>query len=263
MSKGQYANFTYEGHSMSLSILQATGEGKAPLEASDVNAQFVEDTNKIVHKDIFPQIDLQNFTFNQNTKEDLILNEYNGYHIFKFKINTDLKAVKDENGNIQMKDEEDKIVFELPKPYMSDSNIDKESGDAVTSDDISYKIEETDGGYILTLDANAEWLASPDRVYPVYLDPSFSVTSSLDSFVMSAYPDTNYSSEKWDSALQEYVLKVGNVDASTGSCLAYLGLPIDKFVGLNITSATFNAYVTYAYSHGTPKSLWIGRNNER
>ncbi|SFC42453.1 DNRLRE domain-containing protein [Bacillus sp. UNCCL81] len=260
MDNGKYANFSNKGHSMSLSILHASGENKTTLDASDVEATFVENSNKIVHNGIFPQIDLQNYTFNQNTKEDLVLHKYDGYHIFTFKIQTDLKASIDEAGNIQMKDKNDKKIFELPKPFMSDSNYNEGSGDAVTSDKVNYDIKETEDGYILTLNADKEWLASPDRVFPIFIDPTTSVTDSSDSFVMSAYPTTNYSStsSKWDSGLGEYILKVGYYDSTTGTCYAFLNQPLPEIDGLTVTSATFNAYVTHSAS-SSATDLWLDR----
>ncbi|MFD4707947.1 DNRLRE domain-containing protein [Gottfriedia sp. NPDC058432] len=263
MSNGKYANFTYKGHSMSLSILQAAGENKQTLLADDVEATFEESSNKIVHKGIFPQIDLQNYTFNQNTKEDLVLHQYNGYHIFKFKIQTDLKATIDDVGNIQMKDENDKKVFELPKPNMSDSNYDKGSGDSATSNNVKYDIQETEDGYILTLNADPDWLASPERVFPIFIDPTTSVTNSSDSFLMSAYPTTNYSStsSKWDSGLGEYILKIGNYDSTTGTCYAFINQSLPNLAGVTVTSANFNAYVTHTAS-ASATGIWLDRITE-
>ena len=263
MSNGKYANFTYKGHSMSLSILQVAGENKQTLLADDVEATFEESSNKIVHKGIFPQIDLQNYTFNQNTKEDLVLHQYNGYHIFKFKIQTDLKATIDDVGNIQMKDENDKKVFELPKPNMSDSNYDKGSGDSATSNKVKYDIQETEDGYILTLNADPDWLASSERVFPIYIDPTTSVTNSSDSFVMSAYPTTNYSStsSKWDSGLGEYILKIGNYDSTTGTCYAFINQSLPNLAGVTVTSANFNAYVTHTAS-ASATGIWLDRITE-
>ncbi|XZF77805.1 DNRLRE domain-containing protein [Bacillus sp. AL-1R] len=160
-----------------------------------------------------------------------------------------------------MKDDDDKKIFELPKPFMSDSNINEGSGEAVTSDKVSYDIEEIDGGYKLTLNADPDWLASPERVFPVFIDPTTSVTDSSDTFVMSAYPTTNYSStsSKWDSGLGAYILKIGNYDSTTGTCYAFLnqGLPAN-LTGLTITSASFNAYVKHSAS-SSATGIWLDR----
>ena len=64
---------------------------------------------------------------------------------------------------------------------MTDSNIDEHSGDAATSNQVTYQIDKIDGGYILTLNADPAWLSSPDRVFPIYLDPSTSVNDPLGS----------------------------------------------------------------------------------
>jgi hypothetical protein len=263
MSNGKYANFSYEGHSLSLSILQAIGEDKTTLNAKDVDAAFVENTNKIVHKGIFPSIDLQNYTFSQNTKEDLVLHQYDGYHIFKFKLKTDLEAVM-EDGSILLKNEDNKKIFELPKPVMSDSNYNEGSGETATSNKVNYEIEKTEEGYLLTLNADPEWLASSERVFPIFIDPTTSVTNSSDTFVMGAYPTTNYSSttSKWDSGLGEYILKVGNYDSTTGNCYALLNQALPANLnGLTITNATFNAYVTHSAS-ASATDIFLDRNTE-
>ncbi|MFB7142574.1 DNRLRE domain-containing protein [Gottfriedia sp. NPDC056225] len=251
MSNGKYAEFSYEGHSMSLSILQATGENKTPLEANDVDAEFVENTNKIVHKDIFPHIDLQNHTFNENIKEDIVLNQYDGYHIFTFKLLTDLTASIDEDGNIQMKDEQGKKVFELPKPYMSDSKIDEETGDTVISDKVKFELKKIEDGYKLTINADKDWLASPGRVFPIYIDPTTSVTNSSDAFVSSNNSTVNYSTatSKWDSSLEDYVLKAGQFDSATGTAFAFLTQPSPTGLSnVTINGAEFHAYVADASS---------------
>ena len=83
MKSGHYAEFEIKGHKIDYSILSASGEDKEMIIAKDVHAQYKKKTNKITHKNVFPNIDLQNLTFGQNVKEDLVLKSYNGYHIFK------------------------------------------------------------------------------------------------------------------------------------------------------------------------------------
>ncbi|XQY93684.1 DNRLRE domain-containing protein [Metabacillus sp. HB246100] len=142
---------------------------------------------------------------------------------------------------------------------MSDSNYDDQLGETKRSDNVQYDIQKVEDGYILTVNADSEWLSSPDRVYPVYIDPTTSVTTSTDTFVMSAYPTTNYSSSsaKWDSGQGQYVLKTGYYDSTTGTNYAFLNHSIADFYNMDVTSATFNVYVTHSYYSTTANGLWL------
>ncbi|MCX8003015.1 MAG: Wall-associated protein, partial [Anoxybacillus mongoliensis] len=208
MVDGEYAKFLYNEYSISYSILEASGNGLKPIQAKDVPAIYKKKDNKIVHKNVFPNIDLQNIVFNESTKEDLVLHSFTGYHIFKFRLKTDLHANIQDDGSILFTNKENEKVFELPKPFMVDSNIDEHSGEAQRSENVTYELQQDDQGYILTVKADPQWLKDPKRVYPVYIDPSTSVAIAADAFVMSAYPTTNYSSasSKWDAGQGQYVL---------------------------------------------------------
>ncbi|BBW97115.1 DNRLRE domain-containing protein [Geobacillus sp. FSL W8-0032] len=259
MFNGEYATFRYNGHFISYSILEASGNEVKPIKAKDAKAIYQKKDNKILHKNIFPSIDLQNITFNESTKEDLVLHSFTGYHIFKFRLKTDLQADIQDDGSILLTNKEHEKVFELPKPFMVDSHVDEHSGEAQRSENVSYELQKDDEGYILTVKADPEWLKDPKRVYPVYIDPSTSVQVSADAFVMSAYPTTNYSSSssKWDSAQGQYVLKVGYYDGTTGTCYGFLHPDLSSIKYMNVTNATFHVYVTHSYYTTTPTGLWL------
>ena len=98
--------------------------------ARDQQAVFGE--NEITYSNVFPiyDIDLRHFTFNQSTKEDLVLQTYNGVHVVIYKIETELDAQENEDGSITFSDENGEAAFELPKPFMADSNYDDAEGEA-------------------------------------------------------------------------------------------------------------------------------------
>jgi len=263
MKSGQYARFTSKGHTVDFSILQAAGENKPTLEVTNAVATFKIKSNHIVHKNIFPDTNLRNILFDQSVKEDIVLNKYNGYNQFTFKIETDLTAKKTDKGSISFVDEHQKEIFNVPAPTMSDSNIDPRSGDAASSDDVSFTLQKINKGYKLTLKADSTWLEDPARKYPVYIDPTTSIGITTDTYVSSATPDTNYEKNKFDSALGEYVLRAGYYSSSTGTNYAYLKHPISSISGKLVQSATLNVYVTHAYyANGTKNGLWVAQNDE-
>lgn len=193
MKNGLYATFEHNDHKVTYSLVEAKGPNKTSLTPKDTSADYKTDSNEIVYPDVFPNIDLQTFTFNENIKEDLVLHQYDGYNTFTFQLKTDLQAKEKEDGSIDFSDEKGKVVFSVPKPFMTDSKLDELSGEVERSDKVSYKLEKNEEGYLLHLTADENWLKDPERVYPVSIDPSTSLSVSSDTFVMSAYPTTNYS----------------------------------------------------------------------
>ncbi|MET3196048.1 DNRLRE domain-containing protein [Bacillus sp. OAE603] len=123
-------------------------------------------------------------------------------------------------------------------------------------------MEKVDNGYNLVVDADSNWLKDPSRKFPVFIDPTTSISITTDTFVSSANPNTNYSStsSKWDEALQKWVLNVGYYSSTTGTNYAYLINPISSIYGMNITAATFNAYVM-KHNNTTPNGLWLDRTD--
>ncbi|MGX4668687.1 DNRLRE domain-containing protein [Cerasibacillus sp. JNUCC 74] len=257
MKNGEYAVFERDNASITFSILEAAGKDRK-VKVTDVNPVFNE--NSITHKGIFPDIDLRNMTFNENVKEDIVLHSYKGLHTFTFHLKTELNGEVLPDGSVAFyKKKEDKPAFVLPEPFMTDSNIDELSSETARSDNVTYDLEKTEDGYFLTVTADEEWLKDPDRVYPVYIDPTTSLTTNSDAFVMSAYPKTNYgtATKKWDASQKQYVLKIGKYDNTTGTNYAFLKQNISKINKAVIDSATLNVYVTHAYYGSKKNGLWL------
>ncbi|OIK14254.1 Wall-associated protein [Bacillus sp. MUM 116] len=262
MDNGKYVTYQYGDQTISFSLVKSTDTDGKDYSPNDVKAEFSNNENQILYKDVFPSINLRDFTFDSQIKEDLILNQYTGVNQFEYKIETSLKALTKEDGSIDFVDHNDKEVFTLPKPYMEDSNIDVHKGEGQQSDKVKYSLKPIDGGYQLVIIADSDWLKSSDRVYPVYIDPSTSINASSDTFVMSAYPTANYSSssDKWDSTNNAYVLKIGNYDSTTGTCYGYLNESLSSIANMNIDSATFNVHVIHSYYPTTATGLWLNYN---
>ncbi|MFD3446720.1 DNRLRE domain-containing protein [Microbacteriaceae bacterium 4G12] len=264
MKSGEYVQFEQNGHRVKYKLLEVEGtSGK--VKAQDVKPEVKDNT--IWHKQIFPDIDLRSIVFNTSVKEDIVLNKYNGQHIFHYEIQTDLNAKKKEDGSIIFQDEKQTTLFTLPKPTMSDSNVHPESGETVTSQNVDYTLEKSvDGVYHLTLTADPEWLKNPERKYPVYIDPTTESTYSENlpgfenAYVSSAYKDTNYSGESklWDPGQGVHTLNVGYYDETTGNNYAYLKQDLSDLSYAQIYKAKFRAYAKWNYS-SSPNEVWLGK----
>lgn len=231
---------------------------------TDVEASV--DGNEARFKEVLPNTDLRNLYFNTSVKEDIVVNEYNGFNTYNFRLDTKLKVEQLEDGSISFTNRKGAVVFELPKPVMSDSKIDDKSGIAVSSDAVEFKLEAlTSTVYSLQVVADADWLKAPDRVYPVYIDPSVQLKKVTDAHIASAYPTANYSGSKlWDAGQGEYTLSVGQYDGTTGINYAYIKPDVSSLAKASIESATFKAYAKWHYYPSTPnlvkldevKSAW-------
>ncbi|MBC6315664.1 DNRLRE domain-containing protein [Listeria grandensis] len=251
MEKGKYSTFGEGNEAITFGFESAEGE-KEKTAVTDVEASV--DGNEARFKEVLPNTDLRNLHFNTSVKEDIVVNEYNGFNIYNFRLDTKLKVEQLEDGSISFTNRKGAVVFELPKPVMSDSKIDEKSGIAVSSDAVEFKLEAlTSTVYSLQVVADADWLKAEDRVYPVYIDPSVQLKKVTDAHIASAYPTTNYSGSKlWDAGQGEYTMSVGQYDGTTGINYAYIKPDVSSLAKASIESATFKAYATWHYYPSTP-----------
>ncbi|MBJ8095594.1 DNRLRE domain-containing protein [Bacillus cereus] len=256
VTDGKYVQFQADGHTIHYELIGASGE-KGEIKPSPVTA--THENNTVWYKGIFPHIDLKSTTFNENVKEDFVLSEYTGHHIFTFALQTDLTPNLEKDGSISFQDEKKESIFTLPKPYMTDANVNQESGEAVTSQDVRYDIQKTDEKtYTLTVTADPKWLQAPERKYPVNIDPSINVEDFENAYASSAYPNVNYSGGAlWDGGQNAYTLKVGYYDGASGTNYAFIKPQISDLKGAQIQSATFHAYAVWHYYGNQPNGVWL------
>ncbi|PGZ99563.1 wall-associated protein, partial [Bacillus pseudomycoides] len=256
LTQQEYATFEIDGHTVSYKLIGAKGE-KEQLQPSPAAATY--EKNKIWYKNIFPNIDLRTITFNDKIKEDIVLNQYTGHHIFTFQLQTKLTPKLQEDGSILMIDDKQKTVFTLPKPFMTDSNVHPESNEAPISEEVKYTLEKQENNtYNVTITADPKWLQAPERKYPVYIDPSIAMESFQEAYVSSAYPKNNYSRwVLWDENLQAHTLKVGYFDNSTGYNFAYMKPELSSLNGAIVQDAKFYAYAAWHYYANSPNEVWL------
>ncbi len=249
-------------HLLTFTNLSAS-DGKGEIQAN-LSAITKQDENKVTYENLFKGIDLRHVSLNTEVKEDWIIKEYTGINQFNYELETDLIPELKEDGSIVFYESADKeeSVFVLPSPVMEDSNYNDALGNGVKSRDLHYELKKNgDGRYIINLVVDKMWLESPERVYPVYVDPSVTIDALGDTFVSSAYPDNNYNKE-WDSAQGEYVLKVGKYDSTTGTNYAFIKFAIvGDLKGAIIDAAELKVYVTHSYYTTTKTGLWVDKAN--
>ncbi|WP_391201585.1 DNRLRE domain-containing protein [Psychrobacillus sp. L4] len=257
MNQYKYAVLAYKGHILTYTFQEASGE-KGVQKVKNTVASYEE--NKISYRDVIPGLTLRNIVFDESVKEDIILSHYNGTNKYHFFMETELTAKIEENGSITFRDQQNEIIYTLPKPHMTDSNINPESAEPQRSDDVHFELSKEKKGYAFTVVADENWLKDPDRVYPVYIDPTTKVQANQDASVSEVYPTANYGKD-WDSSLGAYILKVGKYDAATGEYFAYVKTPTPSIPYATIETAIFNIYNVHSYYPSTLTGVWLDRVN--
>ena len=163
--------------------------------------------SSLIYKDVFPDTDLLYTAYGYNLKEQIVVNAPQTGYRYSFLLNLDgLTAEKNEDGSISFLDADGTTVYEIPIPYMEDDA-------GVISEDVAFTLNETEAGLVLTVEANAEWINNEERVFPVKIDPSFTIVSgkALDEiysvYTMEAAPN--------DTTLGRQYLYVGAQPYST------------------------------------------------
>jgi len=130
------------------------------------------------YEDIVGNVDIEYIVTPSSIKENIILETANDGNVFEFILDTDLEAVLNSDGTIDLIDGEN-IIFSMPAPYMYDSN-------GETSTDVEYSLNTENGKIVLTVTADEDWVTADERIFPVTIDPTVS-THDDDDHIITEY----------------------------------------------------------------------------
>ena len=130
--------------------------------------------SKIDYKNVLNGVSLCYLLYGKNIKESIILDSVPEEAEFKFLISTEAEIVIDDNGSIRINESV------IPHAFMEDSA-------GAISDAVDYDVVPTEGGVVLHIVPDREWLEDETRVYPVVIDPTLHNDSPSTSLVKDAY----------------------------------------------------------------------------
>ena len=140
--------------------------------AAKSTAPPVVDGNSITYKDVFPTIDLRYEVRNTLVKELIVLNQAPSRPMsvsFPLKMKG-VAARQLPSGEIELVDEAGDVVFTIPLLWMEDSSAGPGKA-AARSEAISMTLETRGSSQFITVTPDHGWLTSPERAYPVKVDP--------------------------------------------------------------------------------------------
>jgi RHS repeat-associated protein len=103
---------------------------------------------------------------------------------FELSASEGVRPVLAQDGSIQFRKGEDDLVAMMPAPTIADDG-EMPTGDA---DAVAYDLRAEEGKWILDVKADPEWLAQPERKWPVRIDPSVVQVAALNTCGLWNYP---------------------------------------------------------------------------
>ena len=190
-------SFGDEDHRVSFTLLDAA----ASELTRSIQPRTDDGRNEVAYEDVFDGVDLAYEVSNGSVKETLVLEAEPaaGEASWVWSIDTDgLTIVQEGDGDIRLIDAAGVTKYSIPRPVMWDSSG-IEGVQEAAEHPVGFEFEEqADGTWLFTLAASESWLASPDRVYPVYVDPT------------AQYGDSTLTAWKSDGATRTDAVHVGN-----------------------------------------------------
>ena len=191
----------------------------------------------VTYNDIADDISVEYKTLSNKVKETIVLKNAN-YSKLSFELKTNLK-LKEKNGEIVAFDENGIITFVIEKPYMLDSNKER-------NENIHYSFEEFDDSVILDLILDDEWLQDPIRKFPVFIDPTITNNGQniniQDTYI---YPGDSNDVRYNEAYLKAGVEKINNVITPNRSLIKF-NLPTigtgSEIVYANIDLTSYPTY---------------------
>ncbi|WP_198153048.1 DNRLRE domain-containing protein [Pseudofrankia sp. DC12] len=175
-----------------------------------------------------------------------------------------LTASLDDQGDVQLLDRGGTVRALIPHGSMADSRPTTKDGFYAYSRGVTYSlVTVSNGQQALQVDLDKAWLAAPERVFPVKVDPNVStlLTGADDTYVSSASPSTNYASE--------LDIKAGYYSPTNDIVHGYLSFPGDaSLTNATVTNAHVKIFNWFSASGCTPHPVslrqvlipWYGGN---
>lgn len=212
------------------------------LNSNDVEAYNAElmtvdnQSSAVTYKEIMPDTDFEYIVTSNSIKENIVVCEPQSEYIYSFDMDFDgLTPVINPDNSISLIEPSnlDETIFFIEAPYMYDSNNEE-------SIDIEMSLVSNGDEYVMTLVANAEWINSSERVFPIVIDPTIQLLNSSisDVFVI----DGLYA----NSPRMKNELRVGRNLTNVTRTYVKVALPTIPTSSV-ITSANFTLVMDYFF----------------
>ena len=176
------------GFSALFAAVQNLFQGDAGDEEPSLTQQITPSRlrTQVLYENVFPGVDLQYELYSYDVKESIIVKEPLSGYTFAFRLGLlNLTPVLQEDGSILLLDANENLRYCIPAPYMTDA-------DGAYSEAVAYQLsQQEDGTWVLTVTADDAWIESPDRAFPVCIDPTLVDETTSKNFVGTVCTEEN------------------------------------------------------------------------
>ncbi|MFY1633290.1 LamG-like jellyroll fold domain-containing protein [Solwaraspora sp. WMMB335] len=199
----------------------------------------------VTYPDLLPGVDLVFHAHATGFEQHFVVRDRSGLaHVRRINLSmrtTGLRPVADEMGGLVFTDREGRRVGRAQTPLMWDARLAPRSLEHVDTAPVGLRTVSRGAGRTdLELIPDAEFLARPDLVFPVTIDPPTSLSPAFDAFVQ-----TGYTSDQ--SGASELKLGYSN-DGGTWTARSYLRFNTTGFGGSRIMTAKLRLWNHHSWS---------------
>jgi len=197
--------------------------------------------NSVIYEDVFDSFTNLEYTFTYSgVKEDIILEKYTGNNTFSFEVTTGGLSLTEDKGTLVMKDENGEA-----KAVMSEIVVFSADNKNNTFGEYTIKEKIKNSLYIVEISVDKAYLADPNTVYPVTIDPTtISLQNGGTIEDMQVFKGTDGTGNTETSAGASGVSRVGWTD--WGACrtlMKFKGSVNSAFNNITDSWQITNAYV--------------------
>ncbi|MGM9554590.1 MAG: DNRLRE domain-containing protein, partial [Faecousia sp.] len=229
--------------SVSAAVLETSSAGEA-AESDDLLSEAQSDKiySALEYPAFFQGATLRYENYANTVKESIVISAPQAEYAYSFRMETDgLTPTLQEDGSVCFCAADGAIIYYIPAPYMIDANNE-------FSYDVAYSLTESGDSYLLTVTADAAWLNSDEREFPVVLDPTIVEPSITSGSFSGTYVRSGYKNAAADDS-GIYVGNNGNVNQMTRGYFHADSIPWLP-TGSEIFYAEFSLY-QYSYERQT------------
>ncbi|WP_433609895.1 LamG-like jellyroll fold domain-containing protein [Dactylosporangium sp. CA-139114] len=211
------------------------------LGAAKVPGEVQGDT--VTYRGALPGVDVQLRATGRGVKEDLVVASADAGNAWVFPLRLDGVTVRaGEAGAIEVVGKDGKVAAVIPNGIVHDSKFDQQSGGFEQSTEAQYTLIESNGRPALKVSVDPAWLAAPERVWPVVVDPTLVGSDAVTE-------DTNVRNDRTAQQLYDTEMSLGN---NGSGVKAYSLLKFDAFpsvfANVNVTAAKLWVFDSWAYT---------------
>lgn len=236
------------------------------LEGAAEKRPGVADGARMLYADIQAGVDLEYEMGPSSVKEILVLEKRpDGAAPGRFRFPLTVTGVtprSDDDGSIGFYDATGEGVGVIPPGLAWDSSA-ASPGDAAAVA-VTVKLAGQPGAWAVEVEAPAQWIDDPGRVWPLRLDPTFTAgqdNDGEDAFDSSATPSGTYNNAaQFDSQLGAYVNRIGYSSYPSNEHYTYLKFDLASVAGKQITASELRFYT---FSKADPGNwFWIKKADQ-